>query len=138
MLKTITIHIDDKPQEITIGSAKKVDGIRRGELMFAATTIDEPEATKQVAFFLYPTCVASVREPESVRNMSLVDFMERVDEADIDTWMATAYECNPQWRTSLQALAEVGEEASEKKSLMSSDGLSTSTEAQMIPETSPI
>jgi len=132
MLKTITIHIDDQPQEVTLGSAKKSDSIRRGELMFHATTLDVPEAMKQVAFFLHPTCVCAVREPASLREMSLEDFMNRVDEVDIDLWMAGAYECNPQWKSALEALAEVGSEEAEKKIGTPSDGSSESTET---PET---
>jgi hypothetical protein len=108
MLKTITIHIDFKPQEIIVGSARKVDGIRRLELMVKAAAKEEASLTDRVALFLYPTCICSVREPEDFRDLSLEDFL-KVDEADIDTWMATAYEVNPQWRSAYEASAVIGE-----------------------------
>ena len=129
MLKKIIIHIDDQEQEVTIGSAKKVDGIRRSELMLNAIALTET-ASKQVAFWLYPTCISAVREPESVKNMPLEDFMSRVDEADIDLWMEAAYECNPHWRSASEALAKVGSEISEKKIMMPSYGSLESMETQ--------
>ena len=139
MIKQITIHIDDQEQDITIGSAKTADSIRRSDLMITATNLDAPESTKRVAFFLYPTCVASVREPAFVKEMSLEDFMQRVDEVDIDTWMAAAYECNTHWRTAIEALSKVGNEEAEKKTGTFSDGSPELTEAPtMISEISPI
>ncbi len=126
--ETLIIHVDDEAREVTVGSAHKADSIRRNELMLIATRMEDTEVNKNVAFFLYPSCVASVREPEDVRNMSFQDFLTKVDETDIDTWLELAYKHNPQWRTALEALSRVGAEEAEKKIGTPLNGSSTPTE----------
>ncbi len=129
MKKNITIHVDDEERVITIGSARKADGIRRVELMSSVDEMNISKTEKMVAFWLYPTCVCSVREPEAIKEMSFKDFVDKVDEADIDLWVKAAYECNPQWKASLENLGKVSED-DQKKILTPSPGSSTPTEAE--------
>jgi hypothetical protein len=110
--KIITIHVDDEPVEVTLKSARKDDGLWRAELMMKSS--EQMDRMRQIAaFHLYPTCVAAVKEPASVRDMSFDDFMAKVDEADIDAWVGAAYELNPQWKQSMKALVDMTED--EKK-----------------------
>jgi hypothetical protein len=127
MKQSITIHVDDEPVEITIGSARKEDSIRRAELMNTAARM-EPGPLSMVAFYLYPVCVCSVREPESAKYMSLDDFVSKVDDADLDAWAAKAYELNPHWKQMINDLGKVDEAEKEKKILTPSPGSSTPTE----------
>ena len=84
--KIITIHVDDEPVEVTLKSARKDDGLWRAELMMKSS--EQMDRMRQIAaFHLYPTCVAAVKEPASVRDMSFDDFMTKIDEADIDAWV---------------------------------------------------
>jgi hypothetical protein len=133
--KNLTIHIDDKPVKIKLKAARKADGILRAELMTKAINGDQSPRS-QVAFFLYPTCIAAVAEPQEVREMSLDDFINNVDEADIDKWLALAYELNPQWQTTMQALAAIGEEAEKKISESSSGLMQRMGDLTPAPETS--
>jgi hypothetical protein len=119
--KRIVIHVDDEEVGVVLKTAKKEDGIWRAELMTQATKMEQ-SATSMVAFYLFPTCMASVKEPQWVRDMSLSDFVSKIDEPDIDTWVGEAYELNPQWKKSMRDLAELGEPDT-KKSGSPSSGL---------------
>ncbi len=113
MRKTITIHVDEQPVEVELRSARKSDGLRRAERMMDAAKMDGNDGLKQVAFFLYPTCIAAT-VTEEIAKMTLTDFVEKVDEADVDKWAETAYELNPQWRDAFKVMAEMGAEAEKK------------------------
>ena len=126
-LEKITIEIDDKAIELELKSAKKADGIYRAELMMGATKLEESELRKQVAFFIYPTCIAAVKSPEWVRQMSLADFIDKVGESDMDAWLTKAYELNPQWKTGMRVLGEAMTAEAEKKIMTSEPGSPKST-----------
>ena len=135
--KIITIHVDDEPVEVTLKTARKDDGIWRAELMAKAATEGANDARSMAAFYLYPTCVAAVKSPESIRNILLGDFMSRIDEADLDMWVSEAYELNPQWKASMKVLAEMSKEE-EKKIGQPLTGSNMPMETQMLTvETSP-
>ena len=125
--KSITIEIDDKPVEIELKSAKKADGIRRAELMLEATNLNESELRRQVAFFIWPTCIAAVKSPEWVRNMSLADFIDKVDEVGMDLWFGEAFTLNPQWKAGMKVLGEVMTDEAQKKITQSEPGSPKST-----------
>lgn len=112
--KKIIIHYNDQKVTVTLKSAKKLDGIRRATLMTDAIKMDQNDPLALTAFYLYPTCVCSVEEPAWLKDISLQDFAEKVDEVDIDTWIAGAYEINPHWKAGMQALAKMGEEDEKK------------------------
>lgn len=112
--KKLMIHIDDKPVEITIGTARKVDGIIRAERMAMAARMEQTDPLAMTAFYLYPTCTACVREPLWVRDMPVRDFAEKIDEADIDMWVKDAYELNSHWQTAMRLLSEIGAEEEKK------------------------
>ena len=125
--KIITIHVDDEPVEVILKSARKDDGLWRAELMMKSS--EQIDRMRQIAaFHLYPTFLAAVKEPASVRDMSFDDFMTKIDEADIDTWVGAAYELNPQWRQSMKALVDMTEEE-KKRTGTSANGSPTPTEA---------
>ena len=134
--KVIHVEIDDKEVEVVLKSARKADGIWRAELMGKAALGQSNDPKAMVGFYLHATCVAAVKEPDWVRNLPLDDFIERVGEADIDTWVAAAYEINPQWRQAMKQLAELGEDES-KKIGTSESGLSKPTEEPTLV-TSPV
>lgn len=136
--KVIEIHLDDDVVQVELKSAKKSDGIRRAELMALAATMSPGDKNSMVAFYLYPSCIASVKAPQSIRDLSLEDFINRVDEADIDVWLEEAYTLNPQWKTSILMLAEMGADDQKKLGTLSI-GSETPTEEPtlMTTETSP-
>lgn len=135
--KEIVIHIDDEEVKVVLKSAKKADGIWRGQLMSDAIKMEEGKSESMVAFYLYPTCMASVKEPEKVRQMSLDDFINKVDEADIDMWLKEAYELNPQWKRGMQDLVEMTEEQSKKLGTPSNGSTLPTEEMPVSQETSP-
>lgn len=108
--KRILVHIDDVEVEIELKSAKKADGLFRAELMEKAVKLDLQAGRSMVGFYLYPTCLAAVKEPSWIRDISLDDFINKVDEVDMDTWTEEAYLLNPQWKANLQMLANMGAE----------------------------
>jgi hypothetical protein len=129
--KRLVIHVDDNEVEIVLKTAKKGDGIWRAELMTEAVKMEQ-SARSMIAFYLYPTCIAAVKEPQWVRDMSLDDFIKKVDEPDIDQWNADAYELNQQWKKGMRDLAELGEPDT-KKSGTPSSGLTVPTEEAEAP-----
>ena len=132
--KIITIHYQGKPQEIVVRSSRSKDGIMRSELMQQASLLPEDNPGKYTAFYVHPTCVAAVEEPEWVRNMTLEQFGE-VDEQDITKWLDDVYELNPHWKNAWRILHELTE-AQEKKTGASLIGSQMPTQAQTPPETS--
>ena len=130
--KRIIVHIDDEEVEIELKSAKKGDGLFRGELMEKAVKMDLANGRSMVGFYLYPTCLAAVKVPLWIRDMSLDDFIDRVDEVDMDRWTEEAYVLNPQWKANLQMLAQLGTEVLDdeqsKKTGTPLNGLTTPTQ----------
>lgn len=130
--KSITIHVDDLPVEVVLKSARKRDGIRYVELMRGAINFEDQDpnrlltAEEQLHVYVWPACVAAVKTPPEIRNMTFEDFMEKVDDVDVNMWLAAAYELNPQWRPPAPlppgAQPEPMSEEDQKKILMSSDG----------------
>lgn len=135
--KTITVHIDDVATEVVLKSARKEDGIWRGELMTQAAVGGVQNARSMVAFYLYPTCVAAVKAPLEVRTMSLDDFIAKVDEADMDMWTEEAYGLNPQWKISMKVLAELSEEEAKKPGTPLTGSGSPTEDPKMQLEISP-
>ena len=78
--------------------------------MTKALKLDKEDPSALVAFYLYPTCMAAVKEPQWVKDMPLEDFINLVDEPDIDLWVGEAYELNPQWQASMRVLSGLGED----------------------------
>jgi hypothetical protein len=105
----VIIHYDDEPVEVVIKKARKADGVLRAELMTKAGGTAGSDLVKMIAFFLYPTCIASVSEPQWVREMSFEDFYNKVDEADIDEWMKVAFEENPHWQKSNELISRAAQ-----------------------------
>jgi len=121
-IKTIVIHVNDEEVQVELKSARKMDGIWRAELMAKAAIMPPEDKTSMVAFYLYPSCVAAVKSPQAIRDMTLDDFISTVDEADIDLWLQEAYDLNPQWKANMRMLAEMGE-GEQKKLGTPSNGL---------------
>lgn len=134
-IKIITVHYKGEPLEITVRSARAKDGIYRAELMQKASMLPEDHSGKYTAFYIHPTCVAAVQEPEWVRTMSIDDFGE-FDEKDINAWLDAVYEQNEHWKNAWRILQELTD-AQEKKTGASLIGSQMLTETQTKPETSP-
>ena len=137
--KIIRVHIDDVAVEVELKAARKADGLWRAELMGLAAAGTSTDPVSLVGFYLYPTCVAAVKRPGWVRDITLEDFIDKVDEQDMDLWCGAAYELNPQWQHSMQTLASMTDEESKKTGTPSS-GLTQPMEAvtaEML-ETSPV
>jgi hypothetical protein len=126
--KKITVRIKDEPVELTLRSSKVDDGLWRGELIAQAVQARENETQRRsvAGIVIYPNCVPAVKEPDWVREMSLDDFINDVEEQDANTWMDAAYELNPHWKNIYQA----PDEEAEKKILPPSTGSSKSTKAR--------
>lgn len=123
--KTITINYGKKLVEVTLRSAKLRDGMRRTEMMMAIKDLADDDPKKPIAFYTYPTCLAAVDSPEEMRSISLDDFIDHVDEADVAKWVQAAYDLNPQWKEGMKLLREMGEKAlkeAEKKTSTPSNG----------------
>ena len=123
---------------MVLKSARKADGIWRAELMGKAAQMDSTQPESQVAFYLFPTCVACVKEPLEIRNMSLSDFLNKVDENDIETWTKEAYELNPQWKEGWKLLAEMSEEQSKLTGTPSSGSTEPMEVMPVSQEISPV
>jgi hypothetical protein len=133
--KIITVQYNGEPLEITIRNARSKDGILRAELMGKASLLEESNPSKYTAFYIHPTCIAAVDEPEWVRTMTLDQFGD-VDEQDIAKWLDAVYEINTHWKNAWRVLHELTE-AQEKKTGASLIGSQMPTEIPITPETSP-
>ncbi len=135
--KSITIHVDEEEVTLLLKSASKAEGIRRAEMMAHSRDgdmADRSESEKQVAFYLYPTCICCVREPANYRDLPFDEFL-KVDEQDMDAWVQAAYDVNPQWARAWKMMAQMSE-TDEKKVGTPSDGSSEPT-SPAEPQTSP-
>lgn len=121
--------------DVIVKSAKPIDGFYRSDLMIKAAELPDSHLRQMAAFYLYPTCVASVKEPQWVHDMSFEDFISKVDEADMDAWATAAYELNPQWQARNKTLAQFTA-AEEKKTGMSPSGSPMPTDQSKKPATS--
>lgn len=110
----IKVHIDSKVVTVELKSARKSDGIWRAELMTKALLNQENQPRALVGFYLYPNCMAAVLEPQWVRDLTLDEFIDRVDEVDMDTWTEAAFALNPHWKQTLKNIGELDEESSKK------------------------
>lgn len=132
----ITIHVKGVLVEVTLRHAKARDGIRRAKLMQEAAKLPADAPDKYAAFYLYPTCVSAVAEPEWVRAMPFEDFLD-VEETEIDLWTGRVYDINPHWREVLRTLHNLTLEE-EKKTGQLLNGLNQLTETlQQVTETYP-
>ena len=116
--KEIVIHVNNNMTSLTVTlrTALVGDGLYRGDLINRAFTefkAHEPDPyTKTAAIVLYPSCVACVESPKSVREMPLDDFM-KLTEQDVNTWLGAVYVLNEHWSPQ-GYLPPAGEDAEKK------------------------
>jgi hypothetical protein len=116
--KVIPLHLFGQETEIpvTLRTALVGDGLYRGDLINRAFTefkVHEPDPyTRTAAIVLYPSCVACVESPKSVREMPLDDFM-KLTEQDVNAWLGAVYVLNEHWQPQ-GYIPPAGEDAEKK------------------------
>ena len=131
--KVIPLHLFGEETEtpVTVRTALVGDGLYRGDLINRAFTEFKEHTpdpyTKTAAIILYPSCVACVESPKSVREMPLDDFM-KLTEQDVNTWLGAVYELNEHWQP--QGYQVPQGEDSEKKTGTASRGSRRHTKAR--------
>lgn len=124
--KRVTITLNDQPVELVLRSSSVEDGLLRGQIMAKAYARKDEEGMTQelriAGTILHPVCVACVREPRSVRELSLEEFFQ-LDEQEVNAWANAAYELNPHWKIQV----DIPSDEAEKKIGTPSSGSPAST-----------
>ena len=101
--KEIDIHLkeDGELVHLNLHSAHIEDGLYRGQLIGEAVHMKEngnarENAKRSAGIMMRPSCLASLREDDPLRNMSLDEFFE-IPDYDMNIWLDAVYEINPHW-----------------------------------------
>ena len=125
--ETITITLQDESEvEVILRNSNIGDAAYHTQLILSGEGMkynisQTDDNKKSVGTFLYPHCVACVDSPESVREMSLDDFI-LLDELELNKWAAASDRLNHHWwqaqtdyvKSALLKMKEMSDEAQKK------------------------